>query len=209
MHEIHAYRFAVEGDARQAGGCHGDAPDGDSAVALQQPLACLDHEQFEQAGWHSPFATFPLLPSAQGGMHDMSCLRLGQVGMHACGLDGIGLRPCRARCCHEVGIDKETARTVPDEYFMTHAHKIHSMSVFYNSGAQEAVTGFHPALELVEIHEDSAIWCLAPDSAMQPGAILDLVADGVFAVSGELGEALDQDPAAGILHADLRANHGW
>lgn len=46
---------------------------------------------------------------------------------------------------------------------------------------------FDPALELIKIHKDAPIGCFAPDAALHPGAVLDLVPDGVFAIAGDFG----------------------
>lgn len=50
-----------------------------------------------------------------------------------------------------------------------------------------AEVAFDPALELIKIYEDAPIGRLAPDTSLDPGAVLDFVPDGVFAVACDFG----------------------
>lgn len=50
-----------------------------------------------------------------------------------------------------------------------------------------AEVAFDPALELIKIHKDAPIGRLAPDAALDPGAVFDFVPNGVFAIAGDFG----------------------
>ena len=80
--------------------------------------------------------------------------------------------------------------------------KIRSLSVFFKSSSIhcQPLACFDPTLKLIKIHKNAAVRCLAPDTALKPGTVLDLVTDGVLAVAGQFGEALDQYPAVGVVH---------
>lgn len=80
------------------------------------------------------------------------------------------------------------------------------MSVFFKSTSihGQPLAGFDPTLKLIKIDKNAAIRCFAPDTALKPGAVFDLVTDGVLAVAGQFGEALDQYPAVGVAHGALQ-----
>jgi len=54
-----------------------------------------------------------------------------------------------------------------------------------------AEVAFDPALELIKIHKDAPIGRLAPDAALDPGAVFDFVPNGVFAIAGDFGKAFN------------------
>ena len=66
----------------------------------------------------------------------------------------------------------------------------------------------HPALKLFQVHKNAAIRRFAPDTALRPSAVLDLVTYRVFAVSSDLCESVDQHPSTWVAHVSLHGCAG-